>query len=74
LILLNSVVKKDCPLQKQSLFDPMFQGLALSLMAGEIVATFLTRLAVPVLYCLSETVRPRKLLVLPPLAEEVSNS
>ncbi len=56
------------------LFDPMFQGLALSLMAGEIVATFLTRLAVPVLYCLSETVRPRKLLVIPPLAEAVGNS
>lgn len=55
------------------LFDPMFQGLALSLMAGEIVATFLTRLAVPVLYCLSETVRPRNLPMLSPLIETVSN-
>lgn len=51
------------------LFDPMFQGLALSLMAGEIVATFLTRLAVPVLYCVSETVRPSQLLTSPSLIE-----
>jgi multidrug efflux pump subunit AcrB len=30
--------------------DPIFQGLALSLIAGEIASTFLSRLAVPVLY------------------------
>ena len=36
------------------LTDPIFQGLALSLMAGEVAATFLSRLAVPVLYYLSE--------------------
>lgn len=43
------------------LFDPMFQGMAISLMAGEIVATFLSRLAVPVLYCLSEVAWQRQL-------------
>jgi len=32
------------------LFDPIFQGLAISLMAGEIASTLLSRLAVPVLY------------------------
>ena len=34
------------------LFDPIFQGLALSLMAGEVASTFLSRMAVPVLYYL----------------------
>ena len=32
------------------LFDPIFQGLAISLMFGSIAATVLSRLAVPVLY------------------------
>jgi multidrug efflux pump subunit AcrB len=32
------------------LADPIFQGLAISLMAGEIASLFLSRLAVPVLY------------------------
>ena len=36
------------------LFDPIFQGLAISLMAGEIASTLLSRLAVPVLYFLAE--------------------
>jgi multidrug efflux pump subunit AcrB len=34
------------------LFDPIFQGLALSLMMGEVAATFLSRMAVPVVYYL----------------------
>jgi multidrug efflux pump subunit AcrB len=34
------------------LFDPIFQGLAVSLMAGEVASTFLSRTAVPVLYYL----------------------
>jgi multidrug efflux pump subunit AcrB len=34
------------------LFDPIFQGLALSLMAGEVAATVLSRMVVPVLYYL----------------------
>jgi multidrug efflux pump subunit AcrB len=32
------------------LFDPIFQGLAISLMMGEIAATVLSRMAVPVVY------------------------
>ncbi len=32
------------------LFDPIFQGLALSLMAGELASLFISRMAVPVLY------------------------
>jgi multidrug efflux pump subunit AcrB len=35
------------------LFDPIFQGLAISLMAGEVASTILSRMAVPVLYYLS---------------------
>jgi len=34
------------------LFDPIFQGLALSLMMGEVAATLLSRMAVPVVYFL----------------------
>jgi len=32
------------------LFDPIFQGLAISLMAGEIASLFLSRLTVPILF------------------------
>ena len=32
------------------LFDPIFQGLAVALMAGEVASTVLSRVAVPVLY------------------------
>jgi multidrug efflux pump subunit AcrB len=39
------------------LFDPIFQGLALSLMAGEVASTVLSRMAVPVLYYLSQRER-----------------
>ncbi len=34
------------------LFDPIFQGLAISLMAGEVASLFLSRMTVPVLYYL----------------------
>ena len=34
------------------LFDPIFQGLAIALIGGEIAATILSRMAVPVLYYL----------------------
>ncbi len=40
------------------LFDPIFQGLALSLMAGEVASTVLSRMAVPVLYYLSKSGDP----------------
>ncbi|MCL5289037.1 MAG: efflux RND transporter permease subunit [Acidobacteria bacterium] len=36
------------------LFDPIFQGLAISLMAGEVASTLLSRMAVPVLFYWSE--------------------
>jgi multidrug efflux pump subunit AcrB len=41
------------------LFDPIFQGLAISLMAGEVASTFLSRMAVPVLYYMGKK-RERK--------------
>ncbi len=37
------------------LSDPIFQGLALSLMAGEVASTLLSRMAVPVLYYMLES-------------------
>jgi multidrug efflux pump subunit AcrB len=36
------------------LFDPIFQGLAISLMAGEVASTALSRMTVPILYYLSQ--------------------
>lgn len=36
------------------LLDPVFRGLVISLMAGEIASTFLSRVAVPVLYYVNE--------------------
>ncbi len=41
------------------LFDPIFQGLAISLMAGEVASLLLSRMTVPVLYFLSERRRHR---------------
>jgi multidrug efflux pump subunit AcrB len=32
------------------LFDPIFQGLAISLMAGEVASLLLSRMTVPVLF------------------------
>ncbi len=42
------------------LFDPIFQGLAISLMAGEVASTFLSRMAVPVLYYMSQEGRKER--------------
>ncbi len=36
------------------LFDPIFQGLAISLMAGEVASLLLSRMTVPILYYVSE--------------------
>ena len=36
------------------LFDPIFQGLAISLMAGEVASTLLSRMTVPILYYMGE--------------------
>jgi len=41
------------------LFDPIFQGLAISLMAGEGASLLLSRMTVPILYYLSERKKPR---------------
>jgi hypothetical protein len=35
------------------LFDPIFQGLAVALIGGEVAATLLSRVTVPVLYYLT---------------------
>jgi multidrug efflux pump subunit AcrB len=40
------------------LFDPIFQGLAISLMAGEIASLLLSRMAVPVIYYLTMRQQP----------------
>jgi len=45
--------------------DPIFQRLAISLVAGEVVSTLLWRMAVPVLYYMMEK---RKLPTPPTLA------
>ena len=54
------------------LFDPIFQGLAISLMTGEVAATFLSRLAVPVAYYLvargARAEEPGRESLAPPLA------
>ena len=42
------------------LFDPIFQGLAVSMMAGEVAATLLSRAAVPVLYYLLSRAEERR--------------
>ncbi len=55
------------------LFDPIFQGLAISLMAGEVASLLLSRMTVPILYFLSE--RKRHKLAAPssgPEPEEIA--
>ncbi len=42
------------------LFDPIFQGLAVALMAGEIASTVLSRVAVPVLYYMVARHQPKQ--------------
>jgi multidrug efflux pump subunit AcrB len=41
------------------LFDPIFQGLAISLMAGEVASLLLSRMTVPILFFMSESRRRR---------------
>jgi multidrug efflux pump subunit AcrB len=43
------------------LFDPIFQGMAIALMSGEVAATLLSRTMVPVLYYLLKEREGRKL-------------
>jgi multidrug efflux pump subunit AcrB len=50
------------------LFDPIFQGLAISLMAGEVASLLLSRMAVPVLYYMAgRHERGGRVSVAPPL-------
>jgi multidrug efflux pump subunit AcrB len=51
------------------LFDPIFQGLALSLMAGEVASTVLSRMTVPVLYYLSHRGNSLSPMHSPPLQD-----
>jgi multidrug efflux pump subunit AcrB len=46
------------------LFDPIFQGLAISLMAGEIASLLLSRMAVPVLFYLANRGEDQKIAAL----------
>jgi multidrug efflux pump subunit AcrB len=36
------------------LFDPIFQGLAIALMAGEVASLLISRMAVPILYYIAK--------------------
>jgi multidrug efflux pump subunit AcrB len=47
------------------LFDPIFQGLAISLMAGEIASLLISRMAVPVLYFIANRPPPRAIAPIP---------
>ena len=49
------------------LFDPIFQGLAISLMAGEVASLLLSRMTVPVLYFISA--RKKEPVVVPAIGE-----
>jgi multidrug efflux pump subunit AcrB len=51
------------------LFDPIFQGLAISLMAGEVASLLLSRVTVPVLYYLLRARAGRRAPVAAPLQE-----
>jgi multidrug efflux pump subunit AcrB len=51
------------------LFDPIFQGLAISLMAGEVASLLLSRMTVPITYYLTHRPRPIQPLVPIPVAE-----
>ncbi len=59
------------------LFDPIFQGLAISLMAGEIASLLLSRMTVPVVYFLMKRREARKGAAepsIPPAAEALAAS
>jgi multidrug efflux pump subunit AcrB len=48
------------------LFDPIFQGLAISLMAGEVASLLLSRMAVPVLYYMANRHRAEPIALTAP--------
>lgn len=45
-------------------FDPIFQGLAISLMAGEVASTLFSRMVVPILYFLDHRIKEEKRIIL----------
>jgi len=47
------------------LFDPIFQGLAISLMAGEVASLLLSRMTVPILFFMSESAKHRHMARFP---------
>jgi multidrug efflux pump subunit AcrB len=51
------------------LFDPIFQGLAISLMAGEVASLLLSRMTVPITYYLTHRHRSVQQLIPVPAAE-----
>ena len=55
------------------LFDPIFQGLAISLMAGEVASLFLSRMTVPVLFYLSERKKHDEPPLEPPVVADLSS-
>jgi hypothetical protein len=55
------------------LFDPIFQGLAISLMAGEVASLFLSRMTVPVLFYMSERKKHEPLPIEPPVVAVLSS-
>lgn len=55
------------------LFDPIFQGLAISLMAGEVASLFLSRMTVPVLFYLSERKKHESPPIEPAVVAELSS-
>jgi multidrug efflux pump subunit AcrB len=52
------------------LFDPIFQGLAISLMAGEVASLFLSRSTVPILYYMANRKEYLNKQILPPLEQK----
>ena len=52
------------------LADPIFQGLAIALMAGEIASLLISRMAVPVLYFMAYSPRSSGTAPNPPPAPE----
>jgi multidrug efflux pump subunit AcrB len=56
------------------LFDPIFQGLAISLMAGEVASLMLSRVAVPVLYYMTNARLAQGGPAEPPVVEEVAHA
>ncbi len=46
------------------LLDPIFNGLAISLMAGEVASTLFSRMVVPIMYYLDHRIKAEKRIVL----------